>query len=494
MLKNKANERKKKRTNSSVKMKHETSEDEEIMDNEPESEGDNGCSSENGSNGGSDDYDSADEELSENEKSGKNEKQVQIYFTTNMKNEKYKIENTTYTVPVNFKRIDLSRMIKKLLGIKENISFEFLINKKILRCSLEEFLKENNILSENVLRIEYTLPITKKGCTDIDKISEWISKLVIIDKKLYCSTFEGSLLYYDLTNFNKINEKTVTSMPIFSFNSCKRSIPNDESYYRESVIGLSNGTIKVFLNEETNEDIITKNELYLSNHDDMIKSIEFNKDCSLIISGGSDKKINIYDNNDVMNRLKEFNNKGSSTNKRKMKNGVAPVKCIHKEPGIITTLSFFDNTKFLCTGIEKNIKIYDAKTGNIFSSFSYDKSVMCSDILSGNLFAAADEQSVIKLFDVRCLQEKSVISLNENKYYFHDKIITSLQGNKNELYFLSASHDGYINIYDIRLNKLPVYTIENKEKSKILSCTWFYNEDHHSIISADEHNLSVHNF
>ncbi|CRH00832.1 microtubule-associated protein ytm1 homologue, putative [Plasmodium relictum] len=419
------------------------------------------------------------------------EKQIQICFISNLKDNKYKIENNIYTIPVSFKRIDLSRMIKKLLDIKENVSFEFLINKKILRSSIEEFLQLNNLLSESVIEIEFTVPITKKESKNIDSVSEWISELIVIENKLYCSTFEGNLLYYDLKNFNKIDENKVFDMPIFSFNLCKDNKLNSDLYH-ESAIGLSNGTIKIFLNEEKNDGIKIKNELYLSNHDDMIKSIAFNKDVSLIISGGADNKINIYDNNYIIDELKQFK---SDNNKRKKKNVIAPTKCIHKETGIITNLNFFDNNKFLCSGLEKNIKIFDAMNGSMISSFPYNKSIIRNDIINKNLFIIADENSLIKLFDIRCLNEKSVISLNENKYYFHDKIITSLKGNKNEIYFLSSSHDGYINIFDVRLNKLPVYTIESEEKTKILSSTWFYKKKKdNSIISADEYNINIHNF
>ncbi|CRG93882.1 microtubule-associated protein ytm1 homologue, putative [Plasmodium gallinaceum] len=434
------------------------------------------------------DYNS-DTNFSSNE-NNKCEKQIQICFISNLKDDKYKIENNIYTVPVSFRRIDLSRMIKKLLNIKENISFEFLINKKILRSSIEEFLQLNNILSENVIEVEFTIPITKKESKKIDNISEWISELIIIENTLHCSTFEGNILYYDLTNFNKIYENNVSNMPIFSFNSFKDN-KLGSNLYHESIIGLSNGTIKIFLNEEINKGIKTKNQLYLSNHDDMIKSIAINKDASLIISGGTDNKINIYDNNYIIEELKQF--KSDNNNKRKKKNVIPPKKSIHKESGIITNLNFFDNIKFLSSGFEKNIKIFDVTNGNIVSSFPYNKSIIRSDIINKNLFIIADENSLIKLFDIRCLNEKSVISLNENKYYSHDKIITSLKGNKNELYFLSSSHDGYINIFDIRLNKLPVYTIEN-EKKKILSCTWFYRKKNHSIISADEYNINIHNF
>ncbi|CAD2108764.1 ribosome biogenesis protein YTM1, putative [Plasmodium vinckei] len=445
--------------------------------------------------------DSSDNFSEDDESETQLDKEIQICFISNISDEKYKMQdNTTYTIPIYFKRIDLSKMVKQLLNLDDeddnNISFDFLINKKILRSSISEFLEENNILSESTIEIEYILCLKKKTSKNIDDISEWISKMIIIEDKLYCSTFEGNILYYDLKSFNKIDEKMISDTPIYSFNVCKYASKNGDNYnnqfqnMHQSVIGLSNGTMKVCLNEETDKGISLKSEVYLGNNEDMIKCIEFNKSYSLLLSGGTDNKINIYDNNYILEELKN-----DSSNKRKLKNVITPKKCIYKEEGIISSLSFLNDTKFLCTSLNSNINIYDTTNIDIVSSYSYNKAILSSDIINDNLFVAADDQSIIKLFDIRCLNQTNVITLNGNKYYFHDKIITSLEANKNELYILSASHDGFINIYDIRLNKSPIYTIKNENQLKYLSSTWFYNNcQNSSIVSADERNLAIHQF
>ncbi|CAD2095598.1 ribosome biogenesis protein YTM1, putative [Plasmodium vinckei brucechwatti] len=491
MGKAKGNEKNKKKNNQLDKMASddisEDQESDEITFSETESSDTSNESSENFSG----------DEESETQL----DKEIQICFISNISDEKYKMQdNTTYTIPIYFKRIDLSKMVKKLLNLDDeddnNISFDFLINKKILRSSISEFLEENNILSESTIEIEYILCLKKKTSKNIDDISEWISKMIIIEDKLYCSTFEGNILYYDLKSFNKIDEKMISDTPIYSFNVCKSVSKNNDSYnnqfqnMHQSVIGLSNGTIKVCLNEETDKGISLKSEIYLGNNEDMIKCIEFNKSYSLLLSGGTDNKINIYDNNYILEELKN-----DISNKRKLKNVITPKKCIYKEEGIITSLSFLNDTKFLCTSLNSNINIYDTTNIDIVSSYSYNKAILSSDIINDNLFVAADDQSIIKLFDIRCLNQTNVITLNGNKYYFHDKIITSLEANKNELYILSASHDGFINIYDIRLNKSPIYTIKNENQLKYLSSTWFYNNcQNSSIVSADERNLAIHQF
>ncbi|SBT79618.1 ribosome biogenesis protein YTM1, putative [Plasmodium malariae] len=185
-------DKKKKRINQLDKMKNNDSYDDELTNYTSES--DDEMVSSNDKRTSSD----GERASSDGEGGSKSEKQIQIYFTSNIKNGKYKIENTTYTIPVSFKRIDLSRMVKKLLDIKENISFDFLINQKIIRSSIEDFLKENNILSEQVLEIEYTIPIRKRESTHIDKISEWISKMITIENTLHCSSFEDLKIYMSM--------------------------------------------------------------------------------------------------------------------------------------------------------------------------------------------------------------------------------------------------------------------------------------------------------
>ncbi|KYO01184.1 microtubule-associated protein ytm1 homologue, putative [Plasmodium reichenowi] len=492
------NKGKKKKNSLSDKMKNEISSvDEEIdFENESDDYGNNDEFYEDDDLIDDDENNFEDDDVVvHNNRNDNCEKEIQICFFTNIENEKYKIDSSTYTVPVTFKRIDLSRMVKKLLDIEDNVSFEFLINKKILRTTIEEFIRDHNILSENVIEIEYSISLRKRESKNIDKICEWIFELITIDNKLYCSTFDGTLLYYDMLNFKKIYEKKVIdNMPVYSYNIYKSKKLHNELIYNESVVGLTNGSIKVFLNEEKEKEIITRNELYLGNHIDMIKCISFNKDYSMLLSAGNDNKINIFDNNYIINELLNDLTNEHNTNKRKKKSVVFPKKCIHNDSGMITSLKFFDNIKFLSTGLDKNIKIYDLTSSYVSCSYSYNKSIICSDILNNDLFITADEHSMIKLFDVRNTNEKPVLSLNENKYHMHDKIITSLKTNKNEIYFLSSSHDGYTNIYDIRLNNLPVYTFQSDEKSKILSSTWFYNDEHNCVVNAEENNLILHIF
>ncbi|CAC9696381.1 microtubule-associated protein ytm1 homologue, putative [Plasmodium sp. DRC-Itaito] len=489
------NKGKKKKNSLSNIMKNDISSVDEEIDIENENDNYDYDNNDNDEYYEDDDLIDDDDVVVDNNPNDNCEKEIQICFFTNIENEKYKIDSSIYTVPITFKRIDLSRMVKKLLDIEDNVSFEFLINKKILRTTIEDFLRDHNILSENVIEIEYSISLRKRESKYIDKICEWIFELITIGNKLYCSTFDGTLLYYDMLNFKKIYEKKVIdNMPVYSYNIYKSKKLHNELIYNESVVGLTNGTIKVFLNEEKEKEIITRNELYLGNHIDIIKCISFNKDYSMLLSAGNDNKINIFDNNYIINELLNDLTNEHNTNKRKKKSVVFPKKCIHYDSGMITSLKFFDNIKFLSTGLDKNIKIYDLTSSYVSCSYSYNKSIICSDILNNDLFITADEHSMIKLFDVRNINEKPVLSLNENKYHMHDKIITSLKTNKNEIYFLSSSHDGYTNIYDIRLNNLPVYTFQSDEKSKILSSTWFYNDEHNCVVNAEEHNLILHIF
>lgn len=462
-------------------------------------------------------------------------KEIQLTFTTQLPGEEYYIANDIYTVPISFERIDLSRMVKQLLNLEDSdIAFEFLINKKLLRTSIGEFLEEYNILSENVLEVEFTKPLLKKESKKVSDVKEWMSELIIMNKTLYCSSFEGNLLYYNLHNFNNNGKIQIGNLPIHSFNCCQQKNMGIEGCFQESIFGLSNGTLQAVLQEQSKCGICIKSNVFLSNHDNIIKSIAFNPNKSVVISGGADKKVNIYDNQHVVKELKrieteseeqkeqtgsdietkkikEFGSESAQmknhTQKKKRKHTggndygkkdtkIDPKKSIYIEDfASISDLHFFDNTTFLCTGLGNNIYIFDASNGSIVSLLPHNKSIICSSIINDNLFGTADEHSYINLFDRRCHGGKCAISLNSNQYFFHDKIITSLKGHKSELYFLTSSHDGYVNIYDIRLNTCPVYAIENEDKCKVLAATWFY-EDVRSkaIISADEVSLKMHVF
>lgn len=450
-------------------------------------------------------------------------KEIQITFTTELSEEEYQIEKDVYTVPISFKRIDLSRMVKKLLCLEgSNIAFEFMINKKILRTSIGEFLEEHNILSETVLEVEFAKPLLKKDSKKLSDITEWISELIIINNTLYGSSFEGNLLNYNIRNFHKKGKTKISEFPIHCFACCQKKNMGIEGLLQESIFGCSNGTLQAVLQKQKQSETVIKSKVFLSNHDSVINSVAFNKNKSIVISGGKDKKVNIYDNKNVINQLKRGaeemeENRNSkeeceeatksvknrkrktedrSENEKKKETKINPQKSICVEDLIsISSLDFFDNSQFLCAGLGYNINIFDVTHGNVVASLPHNKSIVCGSIIRHDLFGTSDEHSYINLFDKRCLNEGTVISLNPNQYFFHDKIVTSLKGHKSELYFLTTSHDSYINIYDIRLNKCPVYAIENEDKCKVLSAAWVYEkEQSKAVISADEVSLKMHIF
>lgn len=450
-------------------------------------------------------------------------KEIQITFTTELSEEEFQIEENIYTVPVSFKRIDLSRMVKKLLCLEDSdIAFEFMINKKILRTSIGEFLEEHNILSETVLEVEFAKPLLKKDSKKLSNITEWISELIIMNDTLYGSSFEGNLLNYNIRNFHKKGKTKISEFPIHCFTCCQKKNMGVDGSLQESIFGCSNGMLQAVLQKQKLSETVIKSKVLLCNHDSVINSVALNKNKSIVISGGGDKRVNIYDNTNIINALKRgaeetqenFNSKEQCEETRKSvknrkrktedRNGgekkketkIIPQKSIYVEDlTSISGLDFFDNSQFLCTGLGYSINIFDASRGSVVSSFPHSKSVVCSSIIRNDLFGTSDEHSYINLFDKRCLNEQTVISLNPSQYFFHDKIVTTLKGHKSEFYFLTASHDSYINIYDIRLSRCPVYAIENEDKCKVLSATWFYENEHSkAVISADEVSLKMHIF
>ncbi|KJP85816.1 hypothetical protein AK88_04523 [Plasmodium fragile] len=104
------------RSNQLGKGLNDDSEDEEVIESESSSD-----EEEETNSSSEESIDSDSDNPSDKEQEDQAEKQIQIYFTSDVANEKYQMEDTIYTIPASFRRIDLSRMVKKLLDIKENV-------------------------------------------------------------------------------------------------------------------------------------------------------------------------------------------------------------------------------------------------------------------------------------------------------------------------------------------------------------------------------------
>ncbi|KAJ3053121.1 ribosome biogenesis protein ytm1 [Rhizophlyctis rosea] len=116
----------------------------------------------------------------------KAEAQVQVRFHT--KQQKYAITDAPILVPSRLRRYGLSEIVNHLLAAAKPIPFDFLIDGKFIRTSLQAYLDAHNLSTENVLDVEYlesTLPPTQAGSIKHD---DWICAVKASRKSPFIAT------------------------------------------------------------------------------------------------------------------------------------------------------------------------------------------------------------------------------------------------------------------------------------------------------------------
>lgn len=68
-----------------------------------------------------------------------------IRLTTRSTN--YAIPATTYSVPLDWKRLHLSELLNKVLGLDQRVPFDFLVDGQLLRASLGQTLESKGLSS-----------------------------------------------------------------------------------------------------------------------------------------------------------------------------------------------------------------------------------------------------------------------------------------------------------------------------------------------------------
>lgn len=95
----------------------------------------------------------------------------------------YAIPPSTYLLPADWRRYQLSELINKVLGntpdnAKQAVPFEFLIEGQVLRSSLEAWVKRNRGGDEeSAINVEYVRSLMPPQEAGRREVEDWVSGL-----------------------------------------------------------------------------------------------------------------------------------------------------------------------------------------------------------------------------------------------------------------------------------------------------------------------------
>ena len=169
-------------------------------------------------------------------------------------------------------------------------------------------------------------------------------------------------------------------------------------------------------------------------HNDPVKSLNFSPSGKLLISGGNDKKINIFSisQNKI---LSSFNNKYN-----------------------INSVTMSPNSCLIASADDKSAKIWDINKNVLLNNYIKENQGKINNIKwspDGLYFATAGKDHTIKLYDIRT--QKMIQNINA-----HGNSVTSIDFHPSKKYLVSCSLDSTVKIWDLFRNA-NLYTLYGHE-------------------------------
>ena len=418
-------------------------------------------------------------------------KEIEIKFVSDLSKE-YQINQNVFHLPLTMNVNKLNELINKLLNLSPNKIFSFFIGDIKLLGSLNDFVNENNITTEQQIEIYYMFEIPEPEKSNTIKEDEWIKKISILNEMNYnpskhneyiVGLFNGEVSFYNGNNNNKI----------YSLKNCNNvdedalALLTDIKYFKrkESENKILIRTLRNSLNtfEIYDIDSLKQNQtLLFSNekiNDEYFNCIDINPlNYNIFAMGGTmDNKgiIQIFNlpENLSLNETKKTPNKKKRKINSTILNPTYTFNEVHYSQ--CNHITFLDGEYLITGGDDYNINIYNIITNNLFmtlNTFYKDISSICK--VSNKTFLIGYQDGTIKFYDINdsnLNKNKASLIFKDNEAYcgFISDISLCNDKENHPNTFVTSNYDSNIKVWDIRGGKLPLYKVNTGETEKNFS-------------------------
>lgn len=195
------------------------------------------------------------------------------------KYERYQIGTNAISLPIRFSRYELSKLVNEALGLEKPVPFDFIVEGKLLRVSLSEYMSEHGISSETTVNLEYVPIISRPEEKSSTDLPDWVSGIACDGTMYVAGCYDGTIHIYDM-NDKLLCEELIHKKPIKAVD-CRNSMIASAS--------LDN-TIQV---SQINHNSITHLGT-LTGHDSHVLDCKFSPDAQLLVSSSWNGSILVW--------------------------------------------------------------------------------------------------------------------------------------------------------------------------------------------------------
>jgi len=410
--------------------------------------------------------------------------EVQIRFTST----DYPIINSeSISIPLNATPEQLKSLVEGLVQSKlEDKQFDFLISGELLRVSVEQHLKENEIETDK----EIEILVVEKQAAPVPEHTyngeDWISDIKIHGETVLAAAYDGTLTLWDA------GEEEVLFQIVCGRDATKADPLKCCTFLQEKedvlyfVAGGLDSDLSVW-KWDKNRLSKPKPMYSLRGHRGSVESV-VNVADGVIASTGFDKSIKIWrDLDQLPDEVDEIKSK-----KRAKREDRGEVKTSdtqmegHTES--VMSLTMMSGHELVSAGMDNTIRVWDLNKMQEENVLQGVKANFCVDYSSKRkLLATGSSDRHIRLWDARTTTGKVAAAALTS----HSLWVSSVKWSPNKEYqLLSGSYDTVVKLWDIRSGKTPLFDLQ-KHNEKVLALDWSNNTN---VIVSGGADQKIHSF
>ncbi|KAG0268661.1 WD repeat-containing protein 12 [Actinomortierella ambigua] len=395
--------------------------------------------------------------------------QVQVRFVTQQR--QYAIPETPIQTPARLKRYGLSQIINLILqneGEKQR-PFDFLIDGEFLRTSLQEYLDDKGLSTENIVTIEYVesmLPPTPLSSYEHD---DWVSAVQI--------HAQGGFLSGSYDNHVRLWNKQAECLQVFSGHTGPVKAVQWLTSEDETGTFLSGAMDQSILAWEYSLLDNQHSLLYeCKGHTGAVESISLNATGDRFASGSTDATIKVWSTKvpKVSDPMEDAgkSRKRAKTSAKDDRVYKAPLVTLTAHTGPVSAVVFNPTAKdtLYSGGWDHSVRMWDIESHVNVWTKNCEKVVHALDYSAhAGLLASGHSDPVVRLWDPR-VDDSSVV---KQTFSGHQGWVSSVAWSPESAYLLaSASYDGLIKVWDIRAKGALYTLVHAKGSKKALALDW----------------------
>ena len=418
--------------------------------------------------------------------------QIVVNFVT--KNTQFAVASTPFNLDAKSGPNELNKLVKTLIAetndeIDDNVEFEFLINEKLLRVTLKQFVDNECLNYENQLEIEFVLKEQAPEPFNSLLHDDWVSCVQANQQWIISGCYDNTLHIWSKNKEGKhriaipAHSAPVKAVKWIDDSKLENRICTDENEYL-FVSGSHDETAIVWKwNSKTNE---VHYVFSCRGHCRSVDCIDVHND--LILTGSYDQMLKIWSLNKQQNEAEaeaeaENSQEHSSSRKKFKKNNNeesnkskinVPIMTLSGHSEAITGCVWMNSiqdeiTEIASCSMDNTIRLWDIevkeckrilKGSKAFLSISYSP-------LNKYLITGSCDRH-IRLWDPRS-DEGAIVKTN---YTSHHAWVSSIRWSlTNENQFISGGYDNVVKQWDLRSTNAPLYDLLGHQ-DKILCVDW----------------------